>query len=375
MSELRIVRAEGDPFTRGRVVGRALRDLVNESLAFYDRYFSRRGVPSDQLEELLTPYLVSAEARFPAFLTTLKGMAEGATVPFHELFAVNAFEELEPVLEARGGQLLAETKDGRVPEPKGTSGSAGVSERPERCSTLTVSGPGGTIFGHNEQWLAADAANIAFVIDIPDDGSVPVAGPTIVACLPAVGVNGHGGVQGIDSLSAADDHVGVPRVIVSRSSLEAADRDDAIALAGTPARAGGYAHVLAFPDGTTFTVETTGRELAVLDGPGCHTNHYLDQRLAKLGAPPSAGSRSRLTRLQELVAERRPTDPAGVMEVLRDHAATPQSVCVHPDPADGDEAEAIMFSMVAEVDQRRLWVAPGNPCRSEFQEIDLDGVW
>ncbi len=375
MSELRIVRAEGDPFTRGRVVGRAVRDLVNESLAFYDRYFSRRGVSSDQLEELLAPYLISAEARFPAFLATLKGMAEGATVPLHELFAINTFEELEPVLEARGSELFLEKKEGRIAEPKGASGSGGAAGGPERCSTVTVSGPGGTILGHNEQWLAADAGNIAFVIDIPDDESVPVAGPTIVACLPSVGVNGHGGVQGIDSLSAADDHVGVPRVFVSRSSLEAADRDNAIALAGTPARAGGYAHVLAFPDAVTFTIETTGKELAVLDGPGCHTNHYLDPGLAKVGAGPSAGSRSRLTRLQELVAERKPTDPAGVMDILRDHAATPEGPCVHPDPADGDEAEAIMFSVVADVDRRRLWVAAGNPCRSEFQEIDLEGVW
>lgn len=375
MTDLRIVRVEGDPFTRGRTIGRGLRDLVNESLGFYDRYFSNRGVSSDQLQGLLTPYLVSAEARFPAFMATLKGMAEGATVPFHELFAVNAFEELEPMFEAHQGELFLEKKQGRSQERRGAGGRAGARRRSERCSTITVSGPGGTILGHNEQWLAGDAANIAFVIDVPDDGSVPVAAPTIVACLPAVGVNGHGGVQAIDSLSAADDHPGAPRVLVSRSSLSAANRDDAIALAGTPVRAGGYAHLFAFPDGEVFTIETTGKELAVLDGPGGHTNHYLDPKLARLGTEPSAGSRSRLSRLNGLVAERRPSDPSGVMEILRDHAASPESVCVHPDPVDGDEAEAIMFSMVADVDRRRLWVASGNPCRSEFEEIDLTGVW
>ena len=39
-------------------------------------------------------------------MAVLKGMSIGATVPVLELFAINAFEELEPLLEAPEGQLL-----------------------------------------------------------------------------------------------------------------------------------------------------------------------------------------------------------------------------------------------------------------------------
>src|SRR6266508_2151827 len=336
MSELRIVRAEGDPLQRGQHIGRELRDLVNESIDFYGRYMSRRGVSTQQLQELLTPYLVSAESVFPQFMATLKGMSAGATVPVLELFAVNAFEELEPLLEA-----------------------------PE----------GGTLFlRHNEQWLAGDLGNLAVVIDVPDDGSVPVASPTIVSCLPAVGVNGHGAAQGIGSLTAVADHVGVPRVLVSRHSLEAADRDDAVRRAGTASRAGGYGHVLAFRGGGSIRIETTGKELAVLDGPGAHTNHYLDRRLASLGVEPSEGSSSRLARLDQLLVERRPGTPEAVMDVLRDHGPGPEAICLHPDPAEGDEASAVVFSMVADLEASRLWVAPGNPCRNDYVEIDLTGL-
>jgi len=375
MSELRIVRAEGDPLQRGQHIGRELRDLVNESIDFYGRYMSRRGVSTQQLQELLTPYLVSAESVFPQFMATLKGMSAGATVPFLELFAVNAFEELEPLLEApEGGTLFLRRKEGSFAPKEPNDPRPATAPTIERCSSFAVTAPGVTLLGHNEQWLAGDLGNVAVVIDVPEDGSVPVASPTIVSCLPAVGVNGHGAAQGIGSLTAVDDHVGVPRVLVSRHTLEAADRDDAVRRAGTASRAGGYGHVLAFRGGGSIRIETTGNELAVLDGPGAHTNHYLDRRLASLGVEPSEGSRSRLARLDQLLVERRPGTPEAVMDVLRDHGPGPEAICLHPDPAEGDEATAVMFSMVADLEASRLWVAPGNPCRNDYMEIDLTGL-
>jgi hypothetical protein len=160
-------------------------------------------------------------------------------------------------------------------------------------------------------------------------------------------------------------------VMVSRSSLEARDRADAIARAAMPGRAGGYGHVFAIRGGTCFTVETTGREHRVIDGPGPHTNHYRSEDLAPLAPPPSEGSRARLERLRELLAERDPGTPEELMEVMRDHGSSPQAVCLHPDPAEGDEASACMFSMVADVEAGRMWVAPGNPCERPYQEVDL----
>ncbi|MGZ5129329.1 MAG: C45 family autoproteolytic acyltransferase/hydrolase [Actinomycetota bacterium] len=367
MSELRIVRAEGDPHARGQQVGRELRDLVNESVDFYHRYLARRGVSSQQLQDLLTPYLVAAESEFPALMMTLKGMSVGAMVPVLELFAINAFEELEPMLvEApEGGLLFLQRKEGYLSAPKPPV---------ERCSSFTVSVPGCTILAHNEHWLAGDIGNVAVVIDMPDDRPVRIASPTVVCCLPAVGVNSHGAAQGIGSLTASDDGVGVPRVLVSRNALEAMDRQDALARAGHPNRAGGYGHTYAFAGGDVFAVETTGAQVAMLDGETLHTNHYLDPDLAMFGPAPSEGSLARRARLAQLLGERRPETVPEVMDILRDHGSAPQAICLHPDPAEGDEAAAVVFSMVAELDEGRMWVAPGNPCETEYQEIDLSGV-
>ena len=337
---------------------------MNRSVDFYHRYFERRGVSSEQLQELLTPYLIAAETHFPSFVSVLKGVSIGATVPVLELFAINAFEELEPLLSSADGQMLfLERKEGyAAPAP-----------RQERCSSFAVKAEGTTILAHNEHWLVGDAGNVAVVVDIPNDRPARVASPTVVCCLPAVGVNNHGVGQGIASLTASDDRVGVPRVLVSRASLESQDPSDAIARAGMPARSGGYGHTFVFPSGEPLVVETTAERVAVVDGPPIHTNHYLSPELVPLGPEPSAGSSVRHARVVDLVDERRPSTVPEVMDILRDHATRPQ-VCLHADPAEGDEADAVLFSMVAELEGGRMWVAPGNPCETEYEEIDLGGL-
>lgn len=360
-SDIRVVVARGDGMARGRHVGAELGDLIRNSVDFYHEYLDRRGVSSRELQELLTPYLAATEHAFPDMIDVLKGMSMGALVPVMELFAINAFEELEPLLEQQEGKLLfLQRKEGYVQAP------------PERCTSVAIRTPdGGTLHAHNEQWLAGDLGNVAVVIDIPSDGRVPVASPTIVSCIPAVGVNGHGAAQGIGSLTASDDGVGIPRVLVSRHSLEASDRADAVRRASVAGRAGGYGHVYAFRGGDTLTVETTAERHAVLEHGGPHTNHYVDPELAKLAPPPSEGSRSRLERVRHLLDQGDPRTPEDLMEVMRDHGSSPQSICLHPDPEEGDEASACLFSMVVDVEARRMWVTSGNPCEQDYTEIDL----
>src|SRR5438093_7761301 len=195
-------------------VGAELQDLIQSSIACYHRYLDRRGVSSEQLQDLLRPYPVAAETAYPDMMDVLKGRSVAALVPVMELFAINAFEELEPLLESPEGELLfLQKKEGYTAKPPA-----------EHCSSLSVrTADGSTLVAHNEHWLAGDAGNVAVVIDRPAGGRTAVASPTVVCCLPAVGVNGHGGAQGIGSLAASDDGVGIPRVLVSRSPLEAPD--------------------------------------------------------------------------------------------------------------------------------------------------------
>jgi isopenicillin-N N-acyltransferase-like protein len=353
VSPVRVVVARGDPLERGRTVGYELADLIRGSLEFYWRYLVRRGVGAGELPGLLTPYLAAAERELPDLVELVTGMAEGAGVSFWELFCVNAFEELEPVLEARSGPPVA---------PR------------ERCSTVTISGPGYTLLGHNEQWLAGDVGHMAVVVELPDDGPALVS-PTLAGCLPAVGMNEYRVAQGIQSLVANDDGVGIPRVLVSRHALVASSPADALRRATLPGRAGGYGHSLAFGSGSAMHIETSATRFAVNGLPGGHTNHYLDPELADRAPAPSPGSQARLARLRELVEERSPATPAALGEILADHGGGgPQTICEHGTDDPADEASAIVFSMICDLDLGRMWVAPGSPCVTAYEEVDLAGV-
>jgi isopenicillin-N N-acyltransferase-like protein len=326
---LRVVVAEGGPAERGRTIGRALGDLIARSLEFYRGYFAASSLPSPGLE----PYRLAATA-LPEESALIDAIAAGAEVDPLELWTVNAVEEAE--------QLVV-----------------------ERCTSFTALAPGVTLLGHNEQWMAGDAENIAVVIEVPPDGPALVS-PTVACCLPSVGWNTAGIAQGIDSLTAPDDRVGIPRVLVSRHALAARDLDDAVARASMAGRAGGYAHVLAAKGGRALTLETSATRAWTTDGPGGHTNHYL----AGEGDESSDGSRARFERLSKLLSDRPPQGPEDAMDVLRDHASSPQAICKHGTLGD-DEASVVLFSMVCELEKGRMWVAPGNPCVTPYEEVDL----
>ena len=324
-SGLRVVRLEGDARARGRRAGELLGDLVARSLAFYRDYLGNRSVD-------LGPFRRAAERALPEHVAWLDAFAAGAEVSLAEVFAVNAVEELEQLTPV------------------------------ERCSTFTAVGEGFTLLGHNEMWLEGDRDNVAVVVERPAEGPA-VASPTIACCLPAVGLNEHRLAFGVDSLTARDDGVGVPRVFVSRHVLDAESRGDAYRRATLAGRAGGYAYVVAAP-GETFTIETTAKRAAILDGPEPHTNHYLAPELQDVGDEGSASSTARYAYLSELLRERPPRTPQDAMAILRDHACEPTP--------DGDSV--VVFSLVCEVESGRMWVAPGDPAQAAYEEVDLDGV-
>jgi hypothetical protein len=145
--------------------------------------------------------------------------------------------------------------------------------------------------------------------------------------------------------------------------LDAADRADALRRASLPGRAGGYAYVVAAP-GQAFTIETTAEREASLEGPAPHTNHYLAPELEPLGDEASASSAARYAHLSRLLRERPPRTPEDAVAILRDHACEPTP----------DGEDAVLFSMVCEVESGRMWVAPGDPAETDYEEVDVAGV-
>jgi hypothetical protein len=347
---MRVIRSSGTPFERGRTVGAALRDEIEASTSFAMTWLAGLGVDRDRLERFLRPYDDAATRVVPDLVEVLAGMAEGARVDPLALRATNASEELYGQLDP--GALAAPI---------------------ERCTDALLPGVDGPILVHQEQWYAAEADNIAVVIDRPDDG-VAILAPFVASELPLVGMNASGAALGAMSLTARDERAGVPRMFVARRALEARNRDEAWRTVTMPERAGGYSWCYAFLGGATALFETTATTAADLGGTTTHTNHALAEPVAAACPAGSDGSRSRLARIRELTAGRTEWTIPEAFALLTDHGAHGQDICVHPDPAEGPEASAIMFGMVADVANRTLWIAPGNPCRSSFEPYPLDAM-
>ncbi len=363
MSEVTIVHAVGDPYRRGRTIGKALADGHARSVDFVHRYVRRHGLADDDLALLLAPYLAVARRTVPRLIAQLEGIAAGSRLPFTDVFAVNAFEELYAVLELS------------VPPPPGVTLSPAPPPSPvERCTDLVLHLAGTTILAHNEQWYAGDDGGVAVIVEHPDsDDETATVAPAAVGTLPLVGMNARGGALGLMSLSASDERVGVPRALLGRDGVGAVDREDARRRATRPDRAGGYSYMYAFRGGDSFTLEVTATRDALVEG-AVHTNHALDHAIAEISEAPSPGSLSRHARASSLVADP-PRAPSDVMRILGDHGAEGQDICVHPDPALGDEGSAIQFAMVCDVEAAVMWLATGQPCQTPFQELRLADLW
>ena len=342
-----MVRATGSPFERGLAIGHGLADEMHASLAFVDRYLERHGIASSTLDGILEPYVAASYAALPHLVEQIRGIAAGAEQPFAKVMAANAFEELYGRIELGIGSAVAL----------------------ERCTDMVIDGPDGPLLGHTEQWYAGDDGTVGIVIDLPDDGPAVLA-PVVAGTLPLVGINEYGVAVGAMSLSARDERVGIPRALIARDVLDSRDAADATIRATRPGRAGGYSYQLAFPDEAALTIETTGTREAVFAG-AVHTNHALDASVAEVTFPPSPGSLGRFARAAALRDEVGPST-AALTTALADHGADPQHICVHPDPADGDEGSTILFSMVADPRRGSLTIASGHACTGTFETFVLD---
>jgi isopenicillin-N N-acyltransferase-like protein len=324
---LDVVHARGTHRALGRAQGEAFGGAIQSTCGFYRRVAAAKGGDFDALGAAALPYLDAARTRTPELVDELVGLVEGAGITLEAGLALNCMEEVWDL---------------------------------DSCTTMVH----GSFFMHAEQWYAGHSS-IGVVVAEPEDGPTFVS-PTCVGFLPAVGMSAAGFAQGIDSLTADDERVGVPRVIVSRLALGAPGFAAAIAAACTSGRAGGYAHVLATPQ-QCVAVETSATRHAVMEGAGAHTNHYLSEELAGLWGRGSDGSRVRLARARELLEHAPPSSLEDCTRLLSDHGDGAESICHHEDG--GFDAVGTVFGMACDLVTGRVLVSDGPPCRGKWEDL------
>ena len=318
------VEASGSHRDVGRAYGEAAAVQVADAIRFYDGIMPGG---ASALAGQLGPFVDAARARLPRLVEELEGLAEGSGRSFDEIAVLNCMEEVFDF---------------------------------EACTSVVS----GRFLLHAEQWYAGHTG-ISVIVGGPD-GAPPFVSPTCTGFLAAVGMNACGIAQGIDSVYASDDRVGVPRLLVSRNVLGATSLSRARKAATIEGRAGGYAHVLATVD-ERFTVETSATRSTIVDDTCVHTNHFLGDDMDDLADQPSPGSIARYLRAMEL-AERPLNTVNACIELLSDHVGEAQTICNHGDaPTDS----TTVFGMVCDLANGTVFVSDGPPCEGAWETFKV----
>jgi isopenicillin-N N-acyltransferase like protein len=357
------IEVEGGPRERGRQYGEAARERVARSVEAYGEAFGEwAGWDWGRVRAEAANYAAPIEAFEPRYLEELRGLAEGAAVDELDVLAINVRTEIMFAAEAR-------------------------EQLPHECTSFAVvpshTKDGRLLIGQNWDWLP-HAADTTLILSARQDEGPDFVTVVEAGLLAKVGMNSAGVAIGANALvCAADDgRAAVPFHVLLRALHDAESVADALNALGRSERASSANYLLAHGDGVAVDVEAAPGDYSQLflgypeDGVILHTNHFVNPGFdgRDVGLVTMADSPFRLMRARQLVADHDgPLDREFFTALLGDHATYPLGVCCHPDPRFGPvKQSATLASVIMEPDTRSMWVAPGNPCTTPFEPVELD---
>jgi len=342
-----ILEVKGSPRARGQQQGEGARTQILRSVNAY-RELLPRAVNLEWERALgeARKFLPYGEAAFPHLVEEMRGIAQGAGVPFETVWMLSCYEGLIDVHQEAWG-----------------------------CTSMAVrddcTANGHVLLAHNEDWASVDKDNVYLLRAKPEEGP-EFLGMAYGPLLANVGLNAEGIGVAVDSVHATDGRVGVPRVLYSRAVLDARTIGQAILACVPKRRAGGYHYLLADCHGELYSIETSATAHDICYGEAgwlAHANHYLCSKMQTLEQPGRyAGSIVRLNRARRLLqAQLGKVSVESLQALLRDHVNFPDSICAHPDPREPHHEWAItLVSMIMDLPERVIWTAPGLPCENQY---------
>lgn len=330
----------------------------------------RRLTREDLYARALT-FLPAFEAFAPHLVEEIRGIAEGAGVPFAAALLVNVRAEVAGLRDSTastGPVGLAAGGGNRVNK---VNGSTGQQVNAEGCTAFAV-GREATladdVFLGQNQDQSPEMEAFGIVLRVrPDDGP-PVVMATFGGLVGYPGLNGAGVAHSQNALANGDWRHALPHYPLKRVLLEQRDVQGCLRVFERAQLASCGNYVLADGTGRLLDVESTPAGYAVVepeDGIVVHTNHFRSDRFRSqerlLRSLPD--SQPRLERMRSLLrAERGRITLDTIKRCLRDHDGVPTAICRH----EPDRPMKTIASIIAGPDQGRLHVARGNPCENAY---------
>jgi isopenicillin-N N-acyltransferase like protein len=321
-----LIDLSGAPRERGRQHGAAASDRIRRGIGLYKARLQQTDFDWSGIAALIDDYLPVIERFDPLYVEEMRGIAEGADVPFEEIVLLNARTEIlklgqRPDLRR---QLKAQGPD---------DGCTGVVVLPSAARD------GRLIHAQNWDWMA-ECAETAVVLRIRRDDGPDILTFTEAGGLARSGLNAAGIAITANYLGSDRDYAraGVPLALIRRKVLE----QEYLALAwravyATPKSAANNMMV-SHKEGLAIDFECAPDETFQVHperGLLTHANHFVSPvALAKLkdtNVADTPDSLYRDLRVRDLLAPQIGSiTSAAVKAALFDDFQTPWSVCRPP---------------------------------------------
>jgi isopenicillin-N N-acyltransferase like protein len=353
------ITVQGTPSARGRQYGRLAARLVHRCIAAYRDVFEHRaGLEWDAAVAHARTFVDDIEGFAPGAMEEMRGIADGAGVPFDAILVLNCRSEL---------MFAAARSKGETP--------------PGECTSFAVtpeaSSDGHMLLGQNWDWVPF-AREVCVLLDVRRADKPSFATIVEAGMLAKVGVNAAGFGLCTNTLVSTRDasHRGVPYHVMLRALFDAESVEDAGRILGSVQRALSANYLVADRAGRAMNFETIAGGKGQIhatrprDGLIAHANHFLCAEFAAIDAYVGKSPHS-LTRLAEMRAGLQAREVLSVQrlqEILRGHEHAPNGICSHPDPAAHPlYARTTVASIVADLTAGEFWFTDGPPCASAYE--------
>jgi len=346
---------------QGQVHGEALKDLIKKNIQIYFERFEKEAklIRSEVLERAES-CLDSLQKQSLNYCEGIGGISEGSNQGILEIAMLNFRYEL---LYHAIGKLQIDAVDG----------CTSYALLPEAAVNAH------TIMGQNWDWIPD--VECAAVTTVSPEGPHHLAFTEAGIFGGKIGLNSEGlGITVNGMYTTGDDwtrfekpfHLRCFEVLGSKKMEDALD-----VLIGTP-RSCTANFMIGQAQNSIMDVESAPDKYVQISPQGevlSHANHFTDPDSAEITEPPNPRrylSKFRCERMEALLNELKPLDVEGIQEILKDHENYPQSICRHPDPDLPPEQHTVTKTgVIMDLDERKLWLTNGNPCKNEFTEFSL----
>jgi isopenicillin-N N-acyltransferase-like protein len=366
VTDLPVVEARGTPREQGLAHGEALRDAVRHNVALYERRFRNDArLSAEQIRSRSVAYLGVFRTHEPAYVEAMEGVAEASGCGLEQIAMLNARYELMYSAYA----------------------AIGMEEAAGECTAFaasrSVTADGHLWIGQNWDWIPDVQGAI---LDVADGALLVLAFTEAGIVGGKIGMNSQGlGLLVNGLLSNHDDwsRLGIPFHLRTWRILRAPTFAEALAAAtvGESACSANFliARASDVEEVADLEVSPVGwQRLELHNGTLAHANHFLAPEPLGVWQPLREERQStyhRCVRMEALLDERtreRRISVEEMAELLRDHDGHPDSICRHPNPAlPHDERSQTVFSILMDLDARRMRYAAGPPCTAAFRESGL----